>query len=79
MLKGVGQLCLTCRPLRPSRWFCAAQFRSSLYCYMKVSYILIACPYVDNLEFDIFDADGPQCHFIMSSTIAVRIRMLSVY
>jgi len=46
---------------------------------MKVSYILIACPYVDNLEFDIFDADGPQCHFIMSSTIAVRIRMLSVY
>jgi len=64
---------------RPSRWFYAAQFRSSLYCSIKVSYILPICLYVDNLEFDIFDAGGPQCHFIRSFTIAVRIRMLSVH
>jgi len=37
------------------------------------------CPYFDNLEFDIFDAGGLQCHFTMSVTIAVRIRMLSIY
>jgi len=29
------------------------------------------CPYFDNFEFDIFDAGGPQCHFITSVTIAV--------
>jgi len=48
---------------------------------MKVSYMLTTCFYVDNLEFDIFDAGGPQCHFIMSFsfTIAVRIQMLSVH
>jgi len=40
---------------------------------VKVSYILPTCPYFDNLEFDIFVAGGPQCHFIMSVTIAVRI------
>jgi len=32
----------------------------------------------DNLELDIFDAGGPQCHFITSVIIAVRIRTLSV-
>jgi len=32
----------------------------------------------DNLELDIFDAGGPQCHFITSVPIAVRIRTLSV-
>jgi len=32
----------------------------------------------DNLEFDISDAGGPQCHFITSVTIAVWIRTLSV-
>jgi len=36
-------------------------------------------PYIDNLEFDIFDAVGPQCHFITSVTITVRIRTLSIY
>jgi len=35
-------------------------------------------PYFDSLEFDIFNAGGPQCHFIMSVTIAVSIQMLSV-
>jgi len=30
----------------------------------KVSYILTACPYFDNLEFDIFYAVGFQCLFI---------------
>jgi len=29
------------------------------------------CPYVDNLEFDIFHAGGLQCYFITSVTIAV--------
>jgi len=31
------------------------------------------CPYFDNLEFDLFDAGGPQCHFITSVTIAVTV------
>jgi len=33
----------------------------------------------NNLEFDIFDAGGPQCHFSTSVTIAIRIRTLSVH
>jgi len=40
--------------------------------------MLITCLYFDNLEFDICDAGGPQCHFITSVTIAVRILTLSV-
>jgi len=32
----------------------------------------------DNLELDIFDVGGPQCHFITSVIIALRIRTLSV-
>jgi len=40
--------------------------------------MLTTCPYFDNLEFDIFDAGGPQCYFITSVTIAVWIRTLSV-
>jgi len=32
----------------------------------------------DNLELDIFDAGGPQCHFVMSVIIAIRIRTLSI-
>jgi len=39
---------------------------------------LTTCPRFDNLEFDIFDAGVPQCHFIKSATIAVRIRTHSV-
>jgi len=35
-------------------------------------YTLTTSPYFDNLEFDIFVAGGPQCHFITSATIAVR-------
>jgi len=27
---------------------------------VEVSYILTTCPYFDDLEFDIFDAGGPQ-------------------
>jgi len=46
---------------------------------VKVSYILTTCPYFDNLEFDIFDAVGSQCHVITSFTMAVRIRTLSVH
>jgi len=41
----------------------------------KVS--LTTCPYFDNLGFDISDAGVPQCHFITSVTITVRIRTLS--
>jgi len=44
----------------------------------KRSYILTTCSYFDNLEFDIFDASGSQCHTITSVTIAIRIRTLSV-
>jgi len=46
---------------------------------VKVSYILTTCPYFDNLEFDIFDAGGPQCHFITSFIVPVRILTLSVH
>jgi len=59
---------------RPSRGYCAAQ----VVAVVKVSYILTTCPCFDNFEFDIFDAGGPQCHFITSVTIAVRIRTLSI-
>jgi len=41
--------------------------------------MLTTCPWFDNFEFDVFDAGGPQCLFITSVTIAVRIRTLSVY
>jgi len=36
-------------------------------------------PCFDNLEFEIFDAGGHQCHFITSVIIAVKIRTLSVH
>jgi len=39
---------------------------------IKASYILTTCPYFDNLEFDIFNAGGPQWHFITSVTVAVH-------
>jgi len=35
------------------------------------------CPYFTKLDCDIFDAGGPQCHFITSVTIAVRIRKIT--
>jgi len=35
--------------------------------------------YFDELEFDIFDVGGLQCHFITSVTTAVKIRTLSVH
>jgi len=59
---------------RPSRRFCAAQFR---FRCSKVLYELTTCPYFDNPEFNSFVAGGPQCHIITSDTIAVRFRMLS--
>jgi len=61
----------------PGRRFCAARF--SFSSVVKASHILTTCPYFDTLEFDVFDAGGPQCHFITSLTTAVRIRMLSVH
>jgi len=41
--------------------------------------MLTTSPYFDNLEFDIFDTGGPQCHFIKSVIITVRIRRLSAH
>jgi len=55
----------------PGPRFCSAEFR--FFAVVKVSHILTACPYSDNLEFDISVAGGPQCHFITSVTIAARI------
>jgi len=40
---------------------------------------LTTSPYFDTFGFEIFDAGGPQCHFITSVTIAIRIRTLSVH
>jgi len=40
---------------------------------------LTTSPYFDTFGFEIFDAGGPQCLFITSVTIAVRIRTLSVH
>jgi len=75
----VGQLCSTrgtrvaCGPvegfMRPS-----LGFRCSIGILQLTTF-----PCFDNLEFDVFDAGGPQCHFITSVTIAVRIWTLSVY
>jgi len=31
-----------------------------VFAVVKVSYILTTCPYSDNLEFNIFNAGGPQ-------------------
>jgi len=40
--------------------------------------MLTTCPYFGIPELDVFDAGGPQCHFITSVTIAVWIRTLSI-
>jgi len=59
----LSQLCSTRGLMRPSRGFCAAQFR--LRCSKIIlQYVLTTCPYFDNFEFNIFDAGGPQSHFI---------------
>jgi len=58
---------------RPSRRFCAA-----LRCSKSILHTDNLSLF-DNLEFDIFDAGCPQCHFITSFNIAVRIRTLSVH
>jgi len=52
---------------------------SLVFVVVKVPCILTTCPCFNNLECDIFDAGGPQCHFITFFTIAVRIRTFSVY
>jgi len=50
-----------------------------VFAVVKVYYILPTCPYFDNLEFDVFDTGVPQCHFITSIIIVVRIHTLSVH
>jgi len=74
---GVNQLC----PTRGPRASCGPVdcfVRLGLgFCCSKVSYVLTTCPCFDNVELDIFDAGGPQCHIVTSVTIAVRIRTLS--
>jgi len=61
---GLDQLCPTRGPVQVSA-------------VVEVSYILTTCPYFDYLDFDIFDAGGPQCPFITSVTTAIRIQRLS--
>ena len=45
---------------------------SGFRCGISSLYILTTCPYFDNLKFDIFDAGGPQYHFITSVLRAGR-------
>ena len=47
-----------------------------VFAVVKVSY-MTTCSYFDNLECYIFVAGGPQCHFITSVTIVVRIQTRS--
>jgi len=42
-------------------------------CCSKRSYILTTCLHSDNFQLDIFNAAGPQCHFIISVASSVRI------
>jgi len=48
-----------------------------MFVVVKASYILLTCPYFNNLEFDNFNARGPQWHFLMTVAIADTIPMLS--
>jgi len=70
----LDQLCPTHGPVdgfvRPS---------FGLRCSKSIVHTDYTCLYFGNLEFDIFDAGGPECHFIMSFTSAVRIRTLLVH
>jgi len=56
--------------MRPSRRFCAAQLRSR--CSISSIHTGNLSPYFGNLEFDIFDAGGLHCQFIMSVIITVN-------
>jgi len=49
------------------------------YCCSKSVLDIDNLSFFDNLEFDIFDTGGPLCHFIVSFTIAVKIRPLLVH
>jgi len=74
---------MSLRQLCPTRGPHAAQSKVLcgpvwVFAVVKVSNILTTYPYFDNLEYDIFDAGGLQCHFITSVSTAVRIRTLSV-
>jgi len=42
-------------------------------CCKSKLYMLTTCPCFDNFQFDIFDAGGPQGHFITSVTIAIGV------
>jgi len=75
MLHILDQLCLTRGPWAA----CGPVNRFVWPSLVKVYYILTTCTYFDNLEFDIFDGGGLQCHFETSVTIAVRIRTLSIH
>ena len=67
----IDQLCPTHGPHTAQSMVLCGPVQASAVA--KASYILTACPSFDNLEFEIFDAGGPQCHFITSVTIAARI------
>jgi len=73
----LNQLCPTHRPYAAqSNVLCGAV---EDFAMVEVVYILTTCPHFDNVEIDIFDAGGPQCHVITSVTNAVGILTLSVY
>jgi len=72
----LSQLCPTCGPhVAQSKVLCGLVEVSTV---LKVLHTQTICPYFDNLEFDIFDAVGPQCHFIEFVTIAVTIWTFSI-
>jgi len=57
--KGLYQLCRT-------RGTVEGFVRPNRFCRISSRYILTTSSYFDNLKFDIFDAGGPDCHFITS-------------
>jgi len=71
----LAQLCPTCDPVKGFVQS-SLSFQSSK---IVLHTVLTICPVFDNIEFYIFDAGGPQWHFITSVTIAVRIQTLAVY
>ena len=74
----LSQLCPTRRPHAAQSSVEGFALPSLGFTEVKVSCILTTCPYFDYIEFNIFDAGGPQCCFIMPFTAAYRIRKLSV-
>jgi len=77
--KKIGNLWLKAATFNPrsaqSKIWCGPVY---VFAVLQVACILTTCLYFDNLEFDIFDAGSPQCHYTTSVTIAIRILTISV-